>query len=46
MCEFCQHDPCQCDLDQNSPVDVDADTWSRIYADPNYDMNHDHGMDY
>jgi hypothetical protein len=34
------------DLDQRNPVDVDADTWSEIYADSDYDIDHDHGMDY
>lgn len=46
MCEFCQHDPCQCDLDQNNPIDVSADEWAEIYADPDYDLDHDHSMNY
>ncbi len=34
------------DLDQSNPVDVSADTWARIYSDPDYDLDHDHSMDY
>lgn len=44
-CEFCGCNPCQCDLDQNNPVDVSSETWSRIYSNPDYDLDHDHSMD-
>lgn len=35
------------DLDQNNPVEMDQDDWAEFYAkNPDYDMDHDHSMDY
>ena len=46
-CEVCNSSPCQCDLDQNNPVDMSAEAWSNCYAhNPDYDMEHDHSMDF
>lgn len=45
-CEMCDHTPCQCDRDDNNPVDVSSEKLAEIYADPDYDMDHDHSMDY
>lgn len=44
MCEFCQSDPCHCDRDDKNPVDANAETWARIYANPDYDGDHDYSM--
>jgi hypothetical protein len=47
MCEFCSSNPCQCDRDDNNLVDMTADDWSEFYArNREYDMDHDHSMDY
>lgn len=46
MCEFCGSDPCQCDRDDENPVDVSAEKWTEIYNNPDYDADHDHSMDY
>lgn len=45
-CEFCDSDPCQCDRNDNDPVDASVEVWSEIYADPDFDLDHDHSMDY
>jgi hypothetical protein len=45
MCEFCGQDPCQCDRDDNNPVDLSEDALDRLYSNPDYDMDHDHSMD-
>lgn len=35
------------DIDQNNPVDMSADDWLEFYAThPDYDIDHDHSMDY
>lgn len=34
------------DLDQTNPVDCSADIWAEIYSNPEYDLDHDHSMDY
>lgn len=34
------------DTDETNPVDCSAEVWAEIYADPDYDMDHDHSMDY
>lgn len=45
-CELCGQSPCQCDRDDTNPVDADAKTLDRIYSNPDYDIDHDHSMDY
>ena len=45
-CEFCNKENCQCDLDQNNPVDLTKEEWQDIYSDPDYDLDNDHSMDY
>ena len=46
MCEFCGQEPCQCDRNDDDPVDASSEKWAEIYADPDYDLDHDHSMDY
>jgi len=33
------------DTNQNDPVDCSAEQWAEIYADPDFDLDHDHSMD-
>jgi len=44
-CELCGQSPCQCDRDDNNPVDCSSDTWLELYARPDYDADHDHSID-
>ena len=45
-CEMCNSTPCKCDRDDNNPVDISTEKLEEIYSDPDYDIDHDHRMDY